>query len=115
MNEKLEKLVESAKPIVKNVMLYVIVIVSVISSFIVGFTYHKLTYKTKVVKKEIVKIKKDDVTIAIDENHYLIMINNNTGDYTVYDDSVGNTIFKLYAANVWGQHSPVVNKLTVKP
>lgn len=111
MSEKLEKLVETAKPIVKNVMMYVIIIVSVIASFIVGFTYHKLTNKTTIPKKEIVRVKKDEVTIAIDEDHYLIMINNKTGDYTVYDDSVGNTIFKLYAANVWGQHSPVVNKI----
>ena len=29
----------------------------------------------------------------------------------VYQDSIGNTIFKLYAANVWGQHSPVINKI----
>lgn len=111
MSEKLEKLVETAKPIVKNVMMYVIITVSVVASFIVGFTYHKLTYKTTIPKKEIVRVKKDDVTIAIDEDHYLIMINNKSGDYTVYDDSVGNTIFKLYAANVWGQHNPVVNKL----
>lgn len=110
MKTKIENLMSTIRPIVKNVLSYLIVIVAVIASFIVGFTYHKLTSKTVVSKKEIVKVKKQDVTIAIDEHHNLIMINDNTGDYVVYEDSVGNVIFKLYAANVWSQHSSVTNE-----
>lgn len=111
MEEKVEKTMGSTKEVIKNIMVYGIIIISVIASFIVGFTYHKLTTKTIISKKEIVRVRKNDVTIAIDESQHLIIINNNTGDYTVYQDSIGNTIFKLYAANVWGQHSPVVNKI----
>jgi hypothetical protein len=111
MEENVEKRKVTAKEVVKNAMVYGIIVISVVASFIVGFTYHKLTNKTVISKKEIVKVRKNDVTIAIDESHHLIIINNNTGDYTVYQDSIGNTIFKLYAANVWGQHSPVINKI----
>lgn len=114
MGEKLDKLVEVSKPIIKNIVIYVIIMISVVASFIIGFTYHKINYKATIPKKEIVRVKKNDVTIAIDENHFLIMINNKTGDYTVYDDSVGNTIFKIYAANVWAQHSTVVKKIKPK-
>jgi hypothetical protein len=115
MKEKLEKVMGTAKGVVKNVMIYVIVISAVIASFIVGFTYHKLTTKTVAPKTEMEKVTKSDVTIAIDESRHLIIINNNTGDYTVYQDSIGETIFKLYAANVWNQHSPVVNAIKTKP
>jgi hypothetical protein len=111
MEENVEKRKVTAKEVVKNAMVYGIIVISVVASFIVGFTYHKLTNKTVISKKEIVKVRKNDVTIAIDESHHLIIINNNTGDYTVYQDSIGNTIFKLYAANVWGHHSPVINKI----
>lgn len=115
MKEKLEKVMNATKSVVKNLMLYGIIIISVIASFIVGFTYHKLTSKSVEPKKEIVKVRKSDVTIAIDESHHLIIINNSTGDYTVYQDSIGSTIFKLYAANVWGQHTQVSTPNTIKP
>jgi hypothetical protein len=111
MKEKLEKMISKTKNVAKNVLMYGIVIIAVIASFIVGFTYHKLTTKTVVHKKEIVTIRKSDITVAVDENSHLIIINNETGDYTLYEDSVGKTIFKLYAANVWGQHIPVTNVL----
>ena len=111
MKEKLEKMIIKTKSFAKNVLMYGIVIISVIASFIVGFTYHKLTAKNAVHKKEIVKVKKTDVTIAIDESSHLIIINNESGDYTLYEDSIGKTIFRLYAANVWSQHTPVANPL----
>ena len=106
MKEKLKKVMGQAKELLKHFMVYVIVIISIIASFIVGYTYRKLTAKTIVPKTEMERVRKNDVTIAIDENHHLIIINNETGDYTVYQDSIGKNIFKLYAANVWGQHNP---------
>ena len=105
MEENVEKRKVTAKEVVKNAMVYGIIVISVVASFIVGFSYHKLTTKTIVPKTEMERVRKKDVTMAIDESHHLIIINNNTGDYTVYQDSIGKTIFKLYAANVWGQHN----------
>ena len=105
MKEKFKRVMGLTKQFFKNVMVYGIVIISVVASFIVGYTYHKLTTKTIVPKTEMERVRKKDVTMAIDESHHLIIINNNTGDYTVYQDSIGKTIFKLYAANVWGQHN----------
>jgi hypothetical protein len=106
MKKRFENAMELTKQFLKSIMVYGIIIISVIASFIVGFTYHKLTNKTVEPKTEMERVRKNDVTIAIDENHHLIIINNNTGDYTVYQDSIGKIIFKLYAANVWGQHNP---------
>ena len=105
MKEKFEKVMSLTKQFLKNIMVYGIIIISVIASFIVGYTYRKLTTKTITPKTEMERVRKKDVTLAIDESHHLIIINNNTGDYTVYQDSIGKTIFKLYAANVWGQHT----------
>ena len=39
--------------------------------------------------------------MAIDENNNLMIIDVKSGDYTVYQDSVGKMIFKLYAKTVW--------------
>ena len=106
MKEKLKKVMGQVKELLKHFMVYVIVIISIIASFIVGYTYRKLTTKVIEPKTEMERVRKKDVTMAIDENHHLIIINNETGDYTVYQDSIGKTILKLYAANVWGQHNP---------
>ena len=40
-----------------------------------------------------------------DENNNLLIIRESDGSYTVYQDSVGYTIFGLYAKNIWGQAS----------
>jgi len=111
MKEKIERVMTATKSVAKNLLIYGVIIISVIASFIIGYNYHKLKYKHTPINQEIVKVKKSDVTIAIDESHHLIIINNDTGDYTVYQDSIGKTIFKLYAANVWGQHSTVTNSI----
>lgn len=104
MKEKIENLKETVRIIAKNTMIYGIIIISVIASFIVGYTYHKLNSKVPD-EKEVIKVRKSDVTIAIDEHHRLIVINNESGDYTIFQDSIGKSIFKIYAANVWGQHN----------
>jgi hypothetical protein len=51
--------------------------------------------------------------LAIDENNHLIVIEKKTGNYSIYQDSIGKTIFKLYAKNVWGQNNTVTTS-TIK-
>jgi hypothetical protein len=52
-----------------------------------------------------VSVKRADVKLAIDENNHLLIISKNDGSYTVYQDSIGYTIFNLYAKNIWGQQA----------
>ncbi len=40
------------------------------------------------------------------ENQRLMVIDKSTGNYTIYDNEIGKTIFTLYARNIWGQHNP---------
>ena len=84
MKEKFEKVMSLTKQFFKNVMVYGIVIISVIASFIVGYTYRKLTTKTIVPKTEMERVRKKDVTLAIDESHHLIIINNNTDTHNLH-------------------------------
>jgi hypothetical protein len=48
-----------------------------------------------------VKVNRSQVNLAIDEHNHLIVIDKTTGDYTVYQDSIGMSIFKLYAKNIF--------------
>ena len=54
-----------------------------------------------IIESNVTKVNKDEVNIAIDESNNLIIIDNESGKYTIYQDSIGQTIFKLYAKNIW--------------
>ncbi len=105
MKEKLKIAAEFVKKAVKNAMIYSVIIVATVAAFFIGVYYNKTVTEKKGVKYEVTKVLKQDVNLAIDENNHLIVIQNKTGNYTIYQDSIGITIFKLYAKNVWGQHN----------
>lgn len=105
MNEKLKSLLESSKKVVSKLFLYVVIAGSIIASYIFGVEQTKLTQKPIQPKVEVSKVRKSEVNLAIDEDNHLIIINNKTNNYTIYQDSIGKTIFKLYAKNLWNQNS----------
>jgi hypothetical protein len=97
-----EKLVK----IFKNITIYSIILISVVASFFIGVFYNKMTTKDNSKQKTEVKtVVRSEVNLAIDENNHLILIEKKTGNYTIYQDSIGKTIFKLYAKNLWGQNN----------
>jgi hypothetical protein len=110
MNEKLKSFLETTRKVVNKLFLYVVIAGSIIAAYLFGAEHTKLTQKPVKHKVEVLKIKKSDVNLAIDEDNHLIIINNKTGNYTMYQDSIGKTIFKLYAKNVWGQNSTLMVK-----
>ena len=107
MNEKLKKLKEKITPIFKSIAIYGIILCSVVASFFIGVFYNQITNKNKSTKVQVRTIVKSEVNLAIDENNHLIVIEKKTGNYSIYQDSIGKTIFKLYAKNVWGQNNTV--------
>ena len=113
MNEKLKKIKEKIAPFFKNVTIYGIILCSVVAAFFVGVFYNQMTNKDKASKVQVRTIVKSEVNLAIDENNHLIVIDKKTGNYSIYQDSIGKTIFKLYAKNVWGQNNTVTTS-TIK-
>lgn len=109
MNEKMKTILENGKKVLKSVTIYTIIVLSCLASFFIGYYYNKVTTKSPEKKTEVTKVKKNEVNLAVDQNNNLIIIDVKSGDYTIYEDSVGNTIFSLYAKNVWGQHTQVTN------
>lgn len=105
MNEKIKTLFGKGKIVLRQITIYGIIGVTCVGSFFIGRFYDKLTKKETPLKVNVSTIKKQDVNLAIDQGNNLIIIDNSTGNYTIYQDSVGRTIFSLYAKNVWGQHN----------
>jgi hypothetical protein len=99
---KLKSIIEALKKPITSILKYTIVTTAIISSFYVGtFIENKRSIKDN---KVINFIKKSEVNIAIDEGNNILIIDNKTGDYIILQDSIANSVFKLYSKNIWSQH-----------
>jgi 5,10-methylenetetrahydrofolate reductase len=101
-NEKLKKIKEKVRPVLINITKAIIIGVLVVASFYQGRFIER--YKNgKEIELNVTKVNKDEVNIAIDESSNLIIIDNETGKYIIYQNSIGESIFKLYARNIWNR------------
>ena len=82
----------------------IIVAATMIAGFGLGYYFNELKMKPQAVNETILN---REVRIAIDSEDKLIMMDRKTGSYTIYSDSVGRIIFKMYASKI---ASPVVTK-----
>ena len=85
---------ENLKKFFSHVFWVALVITGLGIGFGVGFYYKQI--KTVEMPSKMVVVEKQR----------LMLIDKNTGNYTIYDNEIGKTIFTLYARNIWGQHNP---------
>jgi len=100
----MENLKEKIGQVMKQVSFYAVITISLIVGFSIGY-YYDLVKDSRKKEPKFVSVRKSDIKLAIDENNNLLIIRESDGSYTVYQDSVGYTIFGLYAKNIWGQAS----------
>ena len=100
----MENLKQKIGQVMKQVSFYAVITISLIVGFSIGY-YYDLVKQSRKKEPKFVSVRKSDIKLAIDENNNLLIIRESDGSYTVYQDSVGYTIFGLYAKNIWGQAS----------
>jgi hypothetical protein len=100
----MENLKEKIGQVMKQISFYAVITISLIVGFTIGY-YYDLVKESRKKEPKFVSVRKSDIKLAIDENNNLLIIRESDGSYTVYQDSVGYTIFGLYAKNIWGQAS----------
>ena len=100
----MENLKSKIGQVMKQVSFYAVITISLIVGFSIGY-YYDLVKESRKKEPKFVSVRKSDIKLAIDENNNLLIIRESDGAYTVYQDSVGYTIFGLYAKNIWGQAS----------
>ena len=100
----MENLKTKIGQVMKQVSFYAVITISLIVGFSIGYYYDmvKQSYKKE---PKFVLIKKSDIFIAIDEYQRYMIIDKKTGNYTVFEDSIGTTFFNMHARNIWGQAS----------
>lgn len=92
------------KVIFNRFMNVAIIAATLIGGFGLGYYFNELKMKPKAVNETILN---KEVRIAIDSEDKLIMMDRKTGSYTIYSDSIGRIIFKMYASKI---ASPVSTK-----
>ena len=100
MKQKFSEFLEKYKQLFRNVLVVSFIIISLITGFYTGSAYND-EYGPKKPTINMVKVNRDQVNLALDEHNHLIIIDKKTGDYTVYQDSIGLSVFKLYARNIF--------------
>lgn len=93
----MKKFLEILKNILKHATIYTIIALSCVASFFVGFYYKKMTTNNGEKIIERTEIKKFEVNLAIDQYNNLLIIDKKSGNYIVYEDSIGKSIFQIYA------------------
>jgi hypothetical protein len=86
---------------------YAIIAVAIVIGFFVGKYAHTIELSTKMSKNTYrdnpyrnMRSTKD-ISIAVDENNELLLINKQTGKYQVYSDSIGMCIFRMYSYRIY--------------
>lgn len=100
----MKNILEKLKNFTKQMFNYIMLIVGMVVFFTIGYYYKDLKEMAKGNRPE--TVMKKDITIAIDESNNFMIIKKNDGSYVVFEDSIGQTIFNIYAKNLWGQHNP---------
>jgi hypothetical protein len=91
------------KEISIKVAKYLTISLVIVSSFFLGRLNKELS-QVDVEIESFKSVSRSEVNIAIDERNNLIVIDIESGNYTIYEDSIGQSIFKLYAKNIWTQN-----------
>lgn len=84
----------------------IVLSLALIAGFFIGYYYWVMTHKTSE-RDQLQNVKELKTTsVAINERDELLVIDRTTGRYTIYQDSVGIVIFKLYANKIYKQAVP---------
>jgi hypothetical protein len=89
--------------LLKTVGKVTIVVVAMGVGFISGEIYHNYKAHTRISSMQEPK-KSETTSVAINERGELMVIDRKGGAYTLYDATVGDMIFKLYANRIYSQN-----------
>jgi hypothetical protein len=88
----------------KLISQYFIIGVALILGYIIGHIAGTISEKTPTQTNNFLNMKSShDISIAVDEDNKLLIIDKNTGTYQIYSDSVGNEVFKIYSHRLYIQ------------
>ncbi len=94
-----------ANPMVKKIGMYVGILALIVLSFSAGRITADYPPKNGEISKNPYShaFDKKEISIAVNENNELLLIEKKTGDYILYSNSIGMTIFQMYANKIYNE------------
>jgi hypothetical protein len=94
---------ERLKSVTKNLGKISIIIIAMVIGFVAGDVYHRIMKSedekpVPMAQKKINSLR--ETSVAINERNELLIIDRQNGEYEIYQDSVGQVIFRLYASQM---------------
>ena len=107
MEEKFKTIVNNVKLKLKSFFTHVYWVILLLVGIGAGFGggYFYKEFKKVSVQNKMKIVSKDKVFIAVDEYQRFMIVEKETGNYTIFEDSIGQKVFSMYARNIWGQHN----------
>jgi len=97
---KTTEIISKLKKIVEKIGILAAVCIILATGFTVGYYYNKLRESMEPNSWKEVKTLQN-TSVAINESGELLLIDRKDGDFTIYEDKVGKTIFEMYAAKTY--------------
>lgn len=96
MNQAKEVVAKYTRPAINTIIVSAIAV----SMFKLGAIYGGRPQKEKPTNPYAHAFSPSQISIAVNESNELIMIERATGQYIVYSDTIGQTIFSMYANRI---------------
>lgn len=92
-------------PMVKKIGMYVGILALIVLSFYAGRLTSDYPPKNGEISKNPYShaFDKKEISIAVNENNELLLIEKKTGEYILYSNSIGMTIFQMYANKIYNE------------
>lgn len=100
MEEKMQLVLAKVMPFVLRMGKLIVITLAMVFGFFTSELRHK--YKPMINEANNVRML-NETSIAINERNELMIIDRSTGMYEVYESKIGNTIFSLYANQMYSQ------------
>jgi hypothetical protein len=87
----------------KNVANYVFILLVLTSGFFLGRVSHDILPKVEAPQPTVKQA--NEISIAINESNQMLIIDKKSGKYEMFADSIGLTIFRMYAGKIYQQQA----------
>jgi hypothetical protein len=96
---------ENLMPLAKKIGGYAMIAILVVLSFYAGRKTADYPPKELAESKNPYShaFDKHEISIAVNENNELLLIEKKTGEYILYSNSIGMTIFQMYANKIYNE------------
>jgi hypothetical protein len=103
--EELKSLKEKSLKLIREVSTIFLMVACIGTGFFVAEDTYQFRHKKEKVNPYSNIYSPKQISVAIDETENLLLIVKSTGEYTAFNDSIGQAIFKLYAKRIFTEHA----------